>query len=72
MGGVSSPLNVVLEGPSARGLPSFELISGVTHAILDEVATMAELAARSGLSPGLFRHAAGQIRDEGLVKNKAA
>ena len=25
-----------------------------------------------GLSPRLFRHAAGQIRDEGLVKNKAA
>jgi hypothetical protein len=27
---------------------------------------------RSGLSRGLFRHAASQIRDDGLVKNKAA
>jgi hypothetical protein len=32
---------------------------------------VAEPTARSGLSGRVFRRAAGQIRDEGLVKNKA-
>jgi hypothetical protein len=46
-------------------LPSFELISGVTHAILDEVREC-----RAGDLPLAFRHAAGQIRDEGLVRTR--
>jgi len=44
-------------------LPSFELISGVTHAILYEVR---ECRAYDRSIPLAFRHAAGQIRDEGL------
>ena len=48
-------------------LPSFELISGVTHAILDEVR---ECRADDRSIPLAFRHAAGQIRDEGLVRTR--
>ena len=47
--------------------PSFELISGVTHAILYEVR---ECRAYDRSIPLAFRHAAGQIRDEGLVRTR--
>jgi hypothetical protein len=50
-------------------LPSFELISGVTHAILDEVR---ECRAGDRSIPLAFRRAAGQIRDEWPGQNKAA
>jgi hypothetical protein len=46
-------------------LPSFE--PGVTHAILDEVP---ECRAGDRSIPLAFRHAAGQIRDEGLVRTR--